>query len=298
MLSDRSYMRDATPGGRTSVLTWILCGTAAVFILQNVVHRLLMMNGLLEAFAGLSIGALRAGHVWTLVTYGFLFPYANILEVLVVGLTVYFLGRDILPVLGSRRFVGFYLGSLALGALFWAAVNWHNGGLAAGGVLMGAEPAVTGMLALFALLYPNRDITILFLFIPVTVKPKYIALALLAIDLFLCAFYEVLGAAAPISVAPSAQLGGMAAGWLYFELVQQRGWGRSRRPAVELPRWMKRTGAAAEAPAAFHVNLGSREHLKAEVDRILDKINSQGFGALTPDEKRLLDEARDLLSRR
>jgi hypothetical protein len=33
------------------------------------------------------------------------------------------------------------------------------------------------------------------------------------------------------------------------------------------------------------------------VDRILDKINSDGFGALTEAEKRLLDEAKDLLSR-
>ena len=44
--------------------------------------------------------------------------------------------------------------------------------------------------------------------------------------------------------------------------------------------------------------LGSREGLRAEVDRILDKINSQGFGALTADEKRLLDDAHDLLSKR
>ena len=35
----------------------------------------------------------------------------------------------------------------------------------------------------------------------------------------------------------------------------------------------------------------------AEVDRILDKINSHGFGALTEGEKRILDEAKDLLSR-
>jgi len=33
------------------------------------------------------------------------------------------------------------------------------------------------------------------------------------------------------------------------------------------------------------------------VDRILDKINSKGFGALTPEEKRLLDDAREQLSR-
>jgi hypothetical protein len=41
-----------------------------------------------------------------------------------------------------------------------------------------------------------------------------------------------------------------------------------------------------------------KEHIRAEVDRILDKINSEGFNALTADEKRVLDDAKDLLSRR
>ena len=37
--------------------------------------------------------------------------------------------------------------------------------------------------------------------------------------------------------------------------------------------------------------------LKAEVDRILDRINSHGFGALTPAERQILDRARGLLGR-
>jgi hypothetical protein len=57
---------------------------------------------------------------------------------------------------------------------------------------------------------------------------------------------------------------------------------------------MKKTGAT---PPPYHVNLTDRDHLRAEVDRILDKINSKGFGALTSEEKKTLDEARDLLSR-
>jgi hypothetical protein len=44
--------------------------------------------------------------------------------------------------------------------------------------------------------------------------------------------------------------------------------------------------------------VGDRGHLRAEVDRILDKINSQGFGSLSADEKRVLDEAKDLIGRR
>jgi len=61
---------------------------------------------------------------------------------------------------------------------------------------------------------------------------------------------------------------------------------------------MKNSQKSGAAAPSFKVNIGTRENLRAEVDRILDKINSKGFGALTAEEKRLLDEARDLLSRR
>ena len=73
------------------------------------------------------------------------------------------------------------------------------------------------------------------------------------------------------------------------------GWARSD---VELPRWLKRTAKPAAAAPAPKADLGTRENLRAEVDRILDKINSHGFGALTPAEKRVLDEAKEMLSRR
>jgi len=93
----------------------------------------------------------------------------------------------------------------------------------------------------------------------------------------------------------------MAAGWLYFRFVHSAPpWRETlgQRASIELPRWMKRAPPGAAPRPAYRVNIGSREDLRAEVDRILDKINSQGFGALTPDEKRLLDEAKDSLSRR
>jgi hypothetical protein len=35
--------------------------------------------------------------------------------------------------------------------------------------------------------------------------------------------------------------------------------------------------------------------MQAEVDRILDKINEQGFGSLTDNEKQTLEKAKGLL---
>jgi hypothetical protein len=71
---------------------------------------------------------------------------------------------------------------------------------------------------------------------------------------------------------------------------------------VELPRWIKRSGKPEAVTPAFDNTTATppntRQDIRAEVDRILDKINSHGFGALTPDEKRVLDNAKHLLSRR
>lgn len=303
MLSDRSYMRDDDSGRRTSALTWILCAIAAAFILQNVVTRLFRAGPLIESLAALTPPDLASGQGWisaaeTLVrlfTYGFIHNQEYLIHVIAIGLALYFLGRELLPLIGSRRLVGLFFATLAGGGLFWTAVHWGHGG-----ILMGATPAVMGLLAVFALLLPDREITLLLLFIPVTVKPKYVALVVLLFDLFGCIFYELMGAVAPIALAPSAHLGGMAVGWLYWRFFHDTTpWRRlSGRPAIELPKWMKRTPPGSPTIPPQTVNVANREHLRAEVDRILDKINSQGFGALSPEEKRLLDDAKDLLSRR
>ncbi|HZZ58810.1 MAG TPA: rhomboid family intramembrane serine protease [Opitutaceae bacterium] len=302
MLSDRSYMRDEAHGGRTSVLTWLLCAIAACFILQNcVTHLLTNRLEYVEAWAGLTVPqvfhAAQPGWsiaLWVvhLFTYGFIHPQANLLNLLFIGLSLYFLGRDLLPILGSKAFLGLYFATLIAGGIFWTAAHWRHPAM-----LMGAAPAVAGLLAVYALLFPDQEITLLILFIPVTVKPKYVALTVLAADIFLCVFYELLGSEPPFALNPSAHLGGMAAGWVYWKFFHDGGW-RSARPAIELPKWIKRSPPASVPAAPLPVNAGSRENLRAEVDRILDKINSQGFGALTADEKRLLDEAKDSLSRR
>jgi len=293
MLSDRSYMRDDYPREKTSVLAWLISAVVAGFILQIVVARVFESPGTIEHVFGLSPAGLRAGRVWSLLTYSFLHDPNNLLHILANLLGLYFVGRVLQPMLGMKRFLGLYAGAVLLGGLAWSAVNWR-----VGGNLVGASAGVYGLFVVFACFYPQQPMTFLLLFIlPVTLKPKHIAIAGLLIDLTGCLFYEVMGAASPFGFAHSAHLGGMAAGWIYFRYLHEARWRLpSRRPEIELPRWAKK-GSQAE-PANFQVNIGNRDTLRAEVDRILDKINSQGFGALSAEEKRVLDEAKDLLSRR
>jgi len=300
MLSDRHYMRDSyepARNGGASVMTWLLSTIIAGFVLQNVFLRWFNAGHFFDSYFALSPYAIATGKVWTLLTYGFLHDPRNLLHILANVLVIYFLGRELLPLLGTRRFVSVYLAAVLTGGLFWLATNWLSPGL-----LLGASAAACSLLIVYAAIYPHRPITFLLFFIlPVTLKPKHVALTLLFLDLAGFAFYEVLGAVSPFGIAHSAHLGGMLAGWVYFRYVHDRAWPASWRLAWprRLPRSVTRTASADPADAAADADLPpSRRDLRAEVDRILDKINSEGFGALTPEEKRLLDNAKDLLSRR
>ncbi len=299
MLSDRSYMRTEYPRQTTSALTWILCATIAGALMQ---WTFMQWGG--NAFAqlmALSPSSLLGGRVWTLLSYAVL--HDGPLHLLFNCLGLFFFGRELMPLLGNARFLRFYAGAILLGGLAWLGVAL----LGNGGALAGASAGVAALFILFACIYPEREITFLLLFVlPVTVKPKYLAWGLLAFDGIGLIFGELPNAIFPSGIAHSAHLGGMLAGWLYFRLVYARhGFDRaSGGTLVEFPHWLRRRqeGAAHVSPAS-KVDLGrapaaSPAHLRAEVDRILDKINSHGFGALTEQEKKLLDDAKDLLSRR
>jgi membrane associated rhomboid family serine protease len=291
MLSDRSYMRSDYPRQATSVLTWILSATVAGFLLQNVYGRWLGSNAFESLFA-LTPASFKHGHVWTLITYTLL--QDGILSLLLNGLAIFLLGRELIALVGARRFLAVYLAAAVIGGLAWAGLHFFVGGSA----LIGSSSCVMALFILFACFYPDREITFLLFFVlPVTVRPKYLAWILVGIDLVGFLFSEIPGRAFDTPIAHSSHLGGMLVGWVYFRFFHaNNGWDRA--PSIGLPAWLQRRekskSVARALPAARDKSPGN---VRAEVDRILDKINSDGFGALTEAEKRLLDEAKDLLSR-
>ena len=289
-------MRDDYPRQRTSVLVWLICGVIAGFMLQLVLGSAAFGGGTaIETRFGLTISGVQAGRVWTLLTYGLLHSPHNFLHIIVNVLALYLLGRELLPLLGARRFLGLFAGALVGGALLWSAVHWRDNG-----ILLGATAGVDALFIVFACFYPNQEFNFLLLFVlPVTLKPKHLATALVAIDVIGLLVYEIPHAPLPLgmSIASSSHLGGMAVGWLYFRFVHDAPWRRSPRADVELPRWLKRSHPAVTPPPLAETNVSTPEGVRAEVDRILDKINSHGLGSLTADEKRVLDEAKDFLSR-
>jgi membrane associated rhomboid family serine protease len=286
---------------RTSVLIWLISAIIAGFILQLLVLSPWVRDGS-EVIRGLAltIPGVRAGWIWTLLTYSFLHNPHFIFHIVGNVFLLFLLGRELLPMLGSKRFLGLYAAATIVGGLAWTAVHWRYGG--AGQMHMGATAAIDALFVVFACFFPNQELNFLLLFLfPVTVKPKYVAAALVAFDLFSLVFWELPNTALPYDavIASSAHLGGMLTGFVYYRFMYDSNWfGRGEHDEVELPRWLKRAKKAPAAPAEFRLNVATPEEIRAQVDRILDKINSQGFAALTPEEKRLLDEARAALSRR
>jgi hypothetical protein len=91
----------------------------------------------------------------------------------------------------------------------------------------------------------------------------------------------------------------MLAGWLFFKFVHT-GEGWDRAGTFSVTGWLRFSTKDRAQPATPRPGTSARGRsgdLRADVDSILDKINSQGFGSLTEEEKQTLDDAKDLLSK-
>tara|TARA_B100001057_G_C22735323_1_gene905577 strand:- start:756 stop:1139 length:384 start_codon:yes stop_codon:yes gene_type:complete len=98
------------------------------------------------------------------------------------------------------------------------------------------------------------------------------------------------------SIAHSAHLGGIAAGYI-FCLLYKKGY---QLPTFKLkPSQMKspKLNPRNHTPSDFKVNISGHDNMQTEIDRILDKINDKGFGSLTDEEKLSLDKAKSFLNK-
>jgi hypothetical protein len=302
MLSDRSYMRGPERSPSFTLIPWFLGVLVGVFIVQNLLERWFGF-GAYYNYSALSGAGIRQGYAWTLLTYALL--HGGVLHLLLNCLGLFFIGRDLEATLGTRSLVQLTLTAVLVSAFFWLGVNF-----ARPGQVVGASGVVMAYLMVFACLQPQRPMNFLLLFIiPVTMKPFWLVAILASIDLFGFFFRELPGGSGEW-VAHSAHLGGLAGGWVFFQLFFARA-GSGGATVIEAPRWIRKAPAR-EPASTFNVSGRSaapggagaapsdagRDQVRAEVDRILDKINERGFGSLSVKEKRVLDDARQTLGPR
>jgi len=225
------------------------------------------------------------GMIWQLVTYMFLHGSFSHVFFNMFGLLIF--GSDLERDWGSRAFLKYYMVT-GIGA---GVINVMAGYVFGGTSIptIGASGAVFGLLLAFGLAYPFRQIYLMFMF-PIPARTFVVLYAML--ELFM-------GLSNPHGgVARFAHLGGMLVGFLY--LRQGRLLGSWRRVAGQAFSQRGKTGARPRPKGHRDPVVSPEEERrrKSEMERILEKISSEGMGSLTSEEKRTLKESADRARRR
>ncbi len=307
MLSDRDYMRHGPRSvGSRPYFWWLLLSVGVGYVVQQFLGVWFGLAGWLEDWVAVSGPALQGWRVWTVVSYGWL--HGGFLHVFFNLLIAYWVGRFLLNVWGHRLTTEVFVTAVAAGGLVFGLLHlgqpWNFG--------LGSSAGVFALVTAFSWLMWTQEVRLmLFFVIPVAITGKWLFYITSASAVFPFLFGElpmVFGRipGEDISTAHSAHLAGIAVGYAaYCGWRPPFGWFsrqwrglRSRlqgvTPGVEVV-GPHRSGRA--QPGRTVVNLGRRPS-RAEVDRILDKITAEGFGALTEEERRALDRAKRQFERR
>jgi membrane associated rhomboid family serine protease len=209
---------------------------------------------------------------WTVLTY--MFAHGDFWHLFFNMLGLFFFGPPLESRWGSREFVKFYflcgLGGAALSFLF----AFHS-------PIIGASAAVYGVMLAFAMNWPDAPIYIWGIF---PVQAKWLVGIIAGLSLW----SAILGA--ENGVAHFAHLGGFVAAIVYLKWENIR---RKRIRRMFSPPKLSVVQRGNETPAEPRSSSGRPEtpaKLLDELDRVLEKISTDGMSSLTFEERKLLDD--------
>jgi membrane associated rhomboid family serine protease len=277
-LYDRDYTRygESQPGFQLaapqSATMQLMAVTVGVFVLQLLFPPTRTSRGVTEYLALTPDWYRHWYDAYRLLTYGFAHDPHGIEHIVFNMIVLGFFGRPVEDRYGRGPFLMFYLAAIVAGGLLWTASESGLGG--AGGPMVGASAAVTGVFILFALNYPRQEIRMFFV-IPM---PAWVAA-------MLCVGGDMYGAVARSGpIAFTAHLGGalLALGFYHMGGLRADTWSRwsgilKRRSGPRL-----RVHAPEDDDA---------DDLSQQVDKILAKIQEKGQDSLTRSERRILEQA-------
>lgn len=199
-----------------------------------------------------------------LITYQFL--HADTWHILINMLILYFFGKDLDRLLGHRRFLTLYLASGVTGGVLQIVFAPFMGGDSLPRVV-GASGAVFGLLVYYAFMWPNRTVMMFPILIPI--KVKILALIFVGISV-LYGFFPHQGD----MTSHMCHLGGAIFGFLFF-------------------RYEVRFDSLKDTIKSIKIQKDVRKEVdrEKEIDRLLDKIHTEGINALTDKERKFLHEA-------
>jgi membrane associated rhomboid family serine protease len=261
------------------ITPWVLRLIIANAVVLLLMRTIFISPALASALAFSPADALR--EPWTFFTY--MFVHAGLLHLLGNMFMLFVFGTAVENRMGSRTFILYYL-LCGLGAAVFS--------LALSSILdvspfLGASGAVLGVALAFAVYWPDAELVVFP--IPVPIRAKTLVALLVGLDVL---FYFL---SPGDGIAHLAHVGGVLFGYLYFRMQ-----GLSRRSPQPPPRPVERVvmvqSGSAEPERRTPVTPArprrrvEADPVSAEVDRVLDKISEKGIASLTPAERRFLDE--------
>jgi membrane associated rhomboid family serine protease len=257
-------------------------------IIANAVVLLLLWTLFTKSSVAAGLGFdphLALSRPWTFVSY--MFVHATLLHLLANMLMLFVFGPAVESRLGSRTFILYYLGCGIGAAVFALALS----GLIPVAPFIGASGAVLGVGLAYAMFWPDAEL-ILFP-IPIPIRARTFVAILAAFDVFAAIYFGSGGG--DDGIAHLAHLGGLMFGYLFFrfQTISRRTPSAPPRPVERVV--MVQSGAPESAgstpvPSARPRRRIDADPVAAEVDRVLDKISALGLGSLTAAERHFLDE--------
>jgi len=302
---DRDYYREPSPRWAANLgnsgTVWIMATTIVLFFVQAFT-RPPRISPLFE-WGAFHFGKILDGEVWRIITAG-LIPDAHLFTLIFAMILLFWAGKELERVYGTRTFVAFYILAGLATSLGKFAVG--SAGIDAEVPSMGIGGAIFAVMVLFACLEPKRTILVMF------VLPMPIAL-LVAILLGLAVLSALNGG---MKVHAVGIISGAIFGFAFFKL------------APGILKWLNanRRESRARSPVRLHVSpvddderdrsppeseqdrptpptmpraaRAVDEQLEAKLDQVLSKVAKLGRASLTPEENEILQRASEIYKKK
>jgi len=259
---------------KSAVLQLIIIN-AAVFLFTLLLSFTKLFEGFVYTFSVVPKLLTHRLYLWQFITYMFLHSVYNPFHIIINMLMLFFLGRHVEASIGRTGFLKLYFAAGVGAALIHVLT-----GISSPVPMLGASGAVFGVMMAFAMLAPERPVTLLLWFVfPVTVKAKYLVLGF--------AIIEFLSVRAGGNVAHWAHLGGLLFGYIFMKA-------KYKLPLPWRLPWMPRFQIRIKGDreqANKYRPMDDYSFISEEVDPILEKISRQGMRSLTRKERQILKKA-------
>jgi membrane associated rhomboid family serine protease len=178
----------------------LIISCVVFFILQNIFSK--FMGVPLEAYLGLSGVKFFSGHIYELFTYPLM--GRGLWEVLFNSLLLWFIGSDLENSWGRKRYLSFIIVAVLGAGITYLMISliFNVPPIP----LTGLSGIVNFLMLAYAILYPNRLFSFMFVF---PIKAKHFCMIIIGMEIFLGVF-------SPMGALSLAHLGSMVAGYAYM----------------------------------------------------------------------------------